>query len=67
MKRFFRENGLAVVWLGLFFFTFMAGQTVSGYLEYNQDQQEHERSEVTYLEYLRTAHFMEATLENWES
>jgi hypothetical protein len=67
MKRILRENGLSIVWLGLFFLTFIAGQTISGQLEYNQDQQEHGKPEVSYAEYLRTAHFFEATMENWES
>jgi hypothetical protein len=67
MKRIFRENGLSIVWLGLFFLTFTVGQTASGYLEYNNDQREHRQPEVGYLEYLTTAHFIEATMENWES
>ena len=29
---FFHENGLSLVWLGLFFVTFMIGQTVFGQL-----------------------------------
>jgi hypothetical protein len=64
---FFRENGLSIVWLGLFFFTFMIGQTVFGQLEYNEDQREHGGSEVTIFAYLTTPHFIEATMENWES
>ena len=67
MKKFLRENGLSLVWLGLFFVTFSIGQTVAGYRVYNEDQLEHGASAVGYLEYLRTAHFLEATLENWES
>jgi hypothetical protein len=67
MKRIFRENGLSIVWLGLFFFTFIIGQTLSGYLEYKNDQREHGQPEVGYAEYLTTAHFVEATMENWES
>jgi uncharacterized membrane protein YhaH (DUF805 family) len=67
MRRILHENGLSIVWLGLFFVTFIVGQTISGQLEYNQDQQEHGKPEVSYAEYLRTAHFFEATMENWES
>jgi hypothetical protein len=67
MKRFLRDNGLSIVWLGLFFVTFFAGQTVFGHLEYNSNQREHGRPEVSYSEYLTTAHFVEATMENWES
>jgi len=67
MKRLFRENGLSIVWLGLFFFTFIVGQTVSGHHEYNDEQREHGKPQVGYREYLMTAHFVEATMENWES
>lgn len=67
MKRIFRENGLSIVWFGLFFCTFIIGQTVSGHLEYNNDQREHGQREVGYAEYLTTPHFLEATMENWES
>jgi hypothetical protein len=66
VKRFFRENGLSIVWLGLFL-VFMVGQIVAGYFEHNEDQKEHGGSELTYIEYLATPHFLEATLENWES
>lgn len=67
MKRFLRENGLSIVWLGLFFFSFIFGQSVSGYLHYNEEQQEHRQPEINYTEYLTTPHFAEATMENWES
>ena len=64
---FFRENGLSIVWLGLFFVSFIVGQTVAGQLEYNEDQRDHGRPEVTMVEYLKSSHFVEATMENWES
>src|SRR3712207_7607641 len=67
MRRFLRENGLSIVWLGLFFLTLIFGQTVTGHREYNSDQREHGRPEVTYAGYLTTGHFVEATMENWES
>ena len=67
MKRFVRENGLSIVWLGLFFLTFILGQTVSGHHEYNETQREHAKAPVSYTDYWTTAHFLEATMENWES
>jgi hypothetical protein len=66
MKRFFRQNGLSVAWLALFV-VFLAGETVSGRLVYNEDQREHHGPEVRSSGYLRTSHFLEATMENWES
>src|SRR3712207_1664795 len=67
MRRTLRENGLSIVWLGLFFLTLIFGQSVTGHREYNNDQKEHGRPQVTFAEYVRSPHFVEATMENWES
>lgn len=67
MKRFLRNNGLSLVVFGLFFFTSLVGQSLVGHQHYNNEQQEHGQSTVTYLEYLGGNHFLEATMENWES
>jgi hypothetical protein len=67
MRRFFRNNGLSIVLFVGFFFTLLVGQTLTGHQEYNNGQQEHNQPTVTYLEYLGTGHFLEATAENWES
>lgn len=67
MKTMMKENGLSIVWLRLFFVSFMLGQTLFGQLAYNSDQRDHGRGEVSLAEYLTTAHFVEATMENWES
>ena len=66
MRRLLRENGLSIVLLSLFF-VFWAGQSRVGQREYNADQREHGQPQASYPEYLRTAHFWEATTENWES
>jgi uncharacterized protein DUF6766 len=67
MRRIFRENGLSIVWLGMFFFTFIFSQTVFGYKEYNNDQRDHGGRQIGYFDYIRSPHFLEATMENWES
>lgn len=67
MRRFLRNHGLSIVMLGLFFVTFMVGQVVSGRGDYNDERKKHGLPEVGYGEYLRSAHFGEATAENWES
>ncbi|HEX8473151.1 MAG TPA: DUF6766 family protein [Pyrinomonadaceae bacterium] len=67
MRRFFRNNGLSIVMFGLFFCTFIVGQSVVGFWEYNEDQREHRQPTIVYTEYLTTSHFLEATMENWES
>ena len=66
MGRFLRDNGLSITMLALFALT-LAGQALTGHREYNSDQNEHGRPEVTLGEYLTTGHFVEATFENWES
>lgn len=66
MRRVFRENGLTIVMMSLFLI-FWVGQSVVGYREHNSDQREHGRPEVAFGPYLRSAHFWEATAENWES
>ena len=67
MKRFFRNNGLSLVLFVLFFFTLLLGQSIVGYWHYNNEQQEHNQTTVAYSEYLVGDHFLEATMENWES
>jgi hypothetical protein len=67
MGRFFRNNGLSLVLFVLFFFTLVIGQSIVGQREYNNDQQEHGQPTIGYAEYLSTPHFLEATMENWES
>jgi hypothetical protein len=66
MRRFLHNNGLSIVLFLLFFFS-LAGQSITGWHEYNEDQQEHQQPTTSYGEYLATGHFVEATFENWES
>lgn len=66
MKTFWRNNGLSVTLFLLFVLT-LAGQTVAGHRHYNDEQRAHGRTVVSYGEYLRSADFVEATAENWES
>ena len=64
--RFFRDNGLSIVLFGLFFFS-LIGQYVTGWKEYNKEQEAHNSPAVGAVEYLGEGHFIEATFENWES
>ena len=66
MKLFFRNNGLTLAFLFLFIVS-IVGQYLTGLHEYNDDQVQHGRSAVGYVEYLGEGHFIEATFENWES
>lgn len=66
MRRILRENGLSIVLFLLFFFS-VAGQGITGFHEYNEDQQEHRQPTIGFAEYLTSGHFVEAVFENWES
>jgi hypothetical protein len=61
-----RDNGLSLVMFGLFA-VFLIGQSIAGWLEYNETARAHQEAVVTYLSYLGTGHFFEAVFENWES
>jgi hypothetical protein len=67
MRRILRDNGLAIAALGLFLLVWMVGQTWAGHRTYNEEQASHGEPTVGFVEYLTTAHFGEATFENWES
>ncbi len=67
MKRVLKNNGLSLVLFGAFLLTLFLGQNIAGLREYNADQREHDGKTVNYAQYLTTAHFGEATFENWES
>jgi hypothetical protein len=60
------ENSLLLVmgsiWLGTWF-----AQSVTGWSSYNADQIEHKAAEVSWLGYIGSADFWEATLQNWQS
>jgi hypothetical protein len=65
-KGFWREWGLTTV-LILIFLAAWVGQAITGWLVYDQDQQEHGEQPVAFATYLVQPHFWEATTENWES
>ena len=66
LRRVVYENGLSLT-LGAVFVAALIGQSVVGYHVLNDEQLEHEQAKLTYTEYLRSDHFVEATFENWES
>jgi hypothetical protein len=66
MSKILRNNGLSIV-LTLLFLLFLVGQAAAGMYEYNDERQEHGQPTVDFAGYLNTSHFVEATMENWES
>jgi len=66
MRAFFKNNGLSIVFLLLFFVTLVL-QAVTGFHEYNKKRIEERKSAVELSTYLHSGHFIQATFENWES
>ena len=66
MRRLLRENSLSIVVFGLFF-VFLLMQSLTGWQTSNQELQEHHRPAESYVGYLGSGAFAEATFENWES
>jgi hypothetical protein len=66
MRKLLRDQSLTIVTLG-FFLLFLSAQAVTGHRVYNADQREHQESTISFVAYLRSGHFVEATFENWES
>jgi hypothetical protein len=61
-----RKNGLSIALFGLFFL-FQIGLSIVGQRQYNQERQNHGQAPLSYFEYVTSAGFLEATMENWES
>jgi hypothetical protein len=66
MKATLRNNGLSITLLALFLLM-ETGLSVVGHSRYNQEQTQHNKPVISYLEYLSSSEFLEATTENWES
>jgi hypothetical protein len=66
MKKFFHNYGLTIASFGLFFL-FWGAMAIVGYFNYNEQQQDQGQALISFLPYLTTGHFWEATFENWES
>jgi hypothetical protein len=66
MRRFLHENSLSIVMLG-FFFVFLVGQSIAGFLSNKEELQQHHQPVVSYGEYLTSGAFLESVFENWES
>ena len=66
MAEWLKRNGLSVA-LAMMFVVVLAGQAVAGLLTHNQELAEHGQPTLSLGAYLLSAHFFEATFENWES
>jgi hypothetical protein len=66
VKRFLRNNGLFLSFF-LVFLLSLFGQFLTGARVFNEDLREHGQGVRTLAQYFRSGHFLEATMENWES
>ena len=60
------SNSLLIVMAIIFFGSWFA-QSVTGWTEFNAQQVEHHEATLSWLSYIGSADFWEATLENWQS
>src|SRR6185295_13652021 len=66
MRRWIHDNGLSIA-LFVLFLSCLIAQSVTGWIDYNAEQHDHQRSEIGYTSYLISGHFIESVFENWES
>jgi hypothetical protein len=61
-----RDRALTLALMAMFLL-FLAGQLITGFAEYNSEQEQHGHAAVGIRDYLGTGHPWEALFENWES
>jgi hypothetical protein len=66
IKTFVYSNSLLIVMSIIFFGSWFA-QSVTGWTEFNSQQADHGEAAVSWLSYVSSADFWEATLQNWQS
>jgi hypothetical protein len=66
MRSLVYSNSLLIVMSIIFFGSWFA-QSVTGWTTFNANQVDHHQATVTWLDYIGSADFWEATLENWQS
>ena len=66
MRRFLFENGLTLAVTTLFLGS-LGGQSVAGYLVFNEEAAQHGEPTISYARYLVSSDFGAAVLENWQS
>jgi hypothetical protein len=66
MRRFARENSLALVFLGLFLVSLVL-LAVAGHAAYNAEQASHGEATVSLWRYVSSSEFAVAVTENWQS
>ena len=65
-RRWVYSNSLVLVMATIWIWSWLA-QSFTGWSEYNSEQLEHEQEPLSWLQYLGSSDFWEATLQNWQS
>jgi uncharacterized protein DUF6766 len=66
MRSFLRDHSLSLFFLALFLAA-LAGQSVAGWLDFNDEARAHESDTYSYGRYVLSSEFGRAVLENWQS
>jgi hypothetical protein len=66
VRRFVRDNGLGLFFLGIFLVA-LALQSLTGWQDFNNSQLRHDGESIGYGRYLLSSEFGVAMLENWQS
>ena len=66
MRRFVKENSLALFFLAIFLAA-LVGQAIAGHELYNQEQLTHGEPTVSIWSYVTSSAFGMAVMENWQS
>jgi hypothetical protein len=67
VRRVLRQNSLGITVVACFLLIWLVGQTIAGYRTFNHENELDRRPAISFVSYLGTSHFGEATFENWES
>jgi hypothetical protein len=66
VRRYFRENSLTLVFLGLFLATLIA-QAFVGHADFNHDQAAHQDETISLWRYVTSSGYWVDVMENWQS
>jgi hypothetical protein len=66
MRKFFYENSLTIVLLAITLAA-LVGNALTGWHQFNEEQQDFSQPVLAFWPYLTTGHFIESVFENWES
>jgi hypothetical protein len=66
ISKFIKTNGLSIVLFSLFV-VFLVGQSVAGFLFYNEQQASHGAAQIGYWQFLGSGTFLNGIFSNWQA